>query len=76
MMEPLRSASRTAVARPAAKRGPDEPEDPAVQAQHADFDMRMDEQAELEREANVLRDMMLEQLKNDDEALKKYIAMI
>jgi hypothetical protein len=36
----------------------------------------MEERAELEREANVLRDMMLAQLKDDDEALKKYIAMI
>jgi hypothetical protein len=36
----------------------------------------MDERAELMREANALRDMMLAQLKADDEALKKYIAMI
>ncbi len=36
----------------------------------------MEERAELQREANTLRDMMLAQLKADDEALKKYIAMI
>ena len=45
-------------------------------ARQAQFDAAMDERAELEREANVLRDMMLAQLKADDEALKKYIAMI
>jgi hypothetical protein len=42
----------------------------------AAFDEVMDERAELLREANVRRDMMLAQLKADDEALKKYIAMI
>ena len=42
----------------------------------AAFDDAMDERAELLREANVRRDMMLAQLKADDEALKKYIAMI
>lgn len=40
------------------------------------FDDLMEERAEIEREANALRDMMLAQLKADDEALKKYIAMI
>jgi hypothetical protein len=40
------------------------------------FDETMDERAELLREANARRDMMLAQLKADDEALKKYIAMI
>ncbi len=66
--------SRTAVratARAAAKPASDE-----VAAQQAQFDERMQTQAELQREANVLRDMMLAQLKADDEALKKYIAMI
>jgi hypothetical protein len=52
------------------------PKSDAVQAQQAQFDEDMEERAELEREANVLRDMMLAQLKDDDEALKKYIAMI
>lgn len=45
-------------------------------AMQAAFDDAMDERAELLREANVRRDMMLAQLKADDEALKKYIAMI
>lgn len=52
------------------------PASDAVAAQQTQFDEEMEERAELEREANVLRDMMLEQLKADDEALKKYIAMI
>jgi hypothetical protein len=45
-------------------------------ARHQAFDLEMDERAELLREAGVRRDMMLAQLKADDEALKKYIAMI
>jgi hypothetical protein len=48
----------------------------AVSAQQQQFDEEMEERAELQREANVLRDMMLEQLKADDDALKKFIAMI
>jgi hypothetical protein len=71
MIDRTKMASRTP-ARAAAK----PPADQAVAAQQAQFDQTMEERAELEREANVLRDMMLEQLKNDDEALKKYIAMI
>lgn len=47
-----------------------------VQRAQAQFDDMEEERAELLREANVLRDMMLAQLKADDEALKKYIAMI
>lgn len=40
------------------------------------FDETMDQRTELLREANIRRDIMLAQLKADDEALKKYIAMI
>ena len=71
-MEPLSRQPRAAATRPAAKPA----QNHAVDAQHGDFDDAMAERAELLREANILRDMMLEQLKNDDEALKKYIAMI
>jgi hypothetical protein len=63
---PVRAPARTAKT----------PASQAVAAQQAQFDRVMEERAELEREANVLRDMMLAQLKADDEALKKYIAMI
>jgi hypothetical protein len=71
MIDRTRMAARTATTR-AAKT----PKSEAVAAQQAQFDEEMEERAELEREANVLRDMMLAQLKADDEALKKYIAMI
>lgn len=64
--QPVRAPSRTVKA----------PASQAVAAQQAQFDRVMEERAELEREANVLRDIMLAQLKADDEALKKYIAMI
>ncbi len=43
-----------------------------MQAQSEAFDEMMHEKSE----ANARRDMMLAQLKADDEALKKYIAMI
>ncbi len=41
-----------------------------------EFDETQAERAELLREANVLRDMALEQQKRDDEILKKWIALI
>jgi hypothetical protein len=52
------------------------PSSDAVAAQQTQFDEQMEERAELLREANAMRDMMLAQLKDDDETLKKYIAMI
>lgn len=67
---------RTKTAARAATRAAKAPAGDAVAAQQTQFDEEMEERAELQREANVLRDMMLEQLKADDEALKKYIAMI
>jgi hypothetical protein len=67
-----RSKLRTAATRSSAKT----PQSEQVQAQQAQFDQDMEERAELMREADALRDMMLAQLKADDEALKKYIAMI
>jgi hypothetical protein len=42
----------------------------------ADFNDAQATRSELLREANVLRDLALEQSKKDDEVLKKYIAMI
>jgi len=51
-------------------------EEMALARQKNKFDFEAQERAELEREYNVLRDMMLEQMKLDDEAVKKYIAMI
>ena len=60
---------------PARQIGPRQPSS-RLSARHQTFDAEMDERAELLREAGVRRDMMLAQLKADDEALKKYIAMI
>lgn len=50
--------------------------DDAIEAEREAFDLRLAERAELLRESNAMRDMMLAQLKANDEALKKYIAMI
>ena len=47
-----------------------------IDRMRADFDNTQAERAELMREANVLRDMALEQQKRDDEILKKWIALI
>lgn len=67
---------KTKLAARAPARAAKAPANDAVAAQQAQFDEEMEERAELEREANVLRDMMLVQLKDDDETLKKYISMI
>ncbi len=44
--------------------------------QRARFDFDLEERAELQREANALRDMMLAQLKAEDGYLHKWIEMI
>lgn len=68
-----RTKLRTAATRPSSAKTPQSEQ---VQAQQAQFDQETEERAELMREANALRDLMLAQLKDDDEVLKKYIAMI
>lgn len=63
----------------ASSTGPDavpSPDDQALQAQQRAFDQLMLLRAEQQREANVIRDMMTEQLKRDEEVLKKWIEMI
>lgn len=76
-MEPSRPIGpRQLSTRPSASKGKPAAADEATEAQHQAFDFEMAERAELLREAGVRRDMMLAQLKADDEALKKYIAMI
>jgi len=76
-MEPTRQAGpRQSSPRPSVSKGKAAAPDEATDAQHQAFDFEMAERAELLREAGVRRDMMLAQLKADDEALKKYIAMI
>ncbi len=42
----------------------------------SDFDNAQANHAELLRESNVLRDMMLEQMKHEDEIVKKFISWI
>ena len=85
MIDSVNRSSRSAQSRTAAASSPGDSDhaDPQIAAQqealakqHQAFDFAMAERAELMREADVMRDMMLEQLKNDEEALKKYIAMI
>lgn len=52
------------------------PEDQALEEQREAFDQITRVQAELERETNALRDLAMEQVKHDDELLKKWIALI
>ena len=61
----------------------DDKVDPASQAQeHAiaaerqAFDIEMEQQAELERERQALEQLMLMQLKDEDEIMKKFIELI
>jgi hypothetical protein len=65
------AALELAVARRGASTG-----DPDLDAQIAAFDRATQLQAESQRQMNVLRDMMMEQRKRDEENLKKWIAMI
>ena len=51
-------------------------EQAAFLAQQAAFDFQMQQKTELQREANALRDLQIEQMKRDDEIVKKLIAMI
>jgi len=78
VIEPTRLPPRHTTVRGPAKPAADaDPQaDDAIDAEREAFDFRLAERAELLRESNALRDMMLAQLKADDEALKKYIAMI
>ena len=48
----------------------------AIAAQRAQFDFVLEERAELAREFNELRLLEMEQLKQDDDIVKKWIAMI
>ena len=52
------------------------PEEAALFAREQAFDMQLRLRAEMERESNALRDLFQEQMKQDDEFLKKCIAMI
>jgi hypothetical protein len=80
---PIRSDRTAAAPRPllAAPRGaagddltPDQQDQLA--AQHAAFDFDVAERAELLRERAALAALVLEDLKNEDEIMKKFIALI
>ncbi len=60
----------------AARRGTTTTGDPELDAKIAAFDRASQLQAEAQREMNVLREMMMEQRKKDDENLKAWIRMI
>jgi hypothetical protein len=47
-----------------------------IAAQHAAFDFNAAEKAELQREHDVLQALLMEELKNEDEIVKKWIALI
>ena len=47
-----------------------------IAAQHAAFDFDIAERAELLREGEALQALLMEQLKNEDEIMKKWIALI
>jgi hypothetical protein len=48
----------------------------ALLAQQAAFDRMMQERAELQREANALRDLAMEQVKKDDALMGAWIKLI
>jgi hypothetical protein len=73
-------ASRSVMptARGAAEASDDLTDDQKAQlaAQHAAFDFEIAERAELLREHEALQALLMEQLKNEDEIMKKWIALI
>lgn len=76
------SAGRGALAAPRGSTGAsstsDVPPDQQAQlaARHAAFDYNAAERAEIEREHEALQAMLLAWLKNEDEIMKKWIALI
>jgi hypothetical protein len=63
-------------AHPAHPAAPAGPEDIALLEQRAAFDRMMQERAELQREANALRDLAMEQVKKDDALMGAWIKLI
>jgi hypothetical protein len=73
------TAVRAAAARPAAGAPPSDltaEQQAQVAAQHAAFDFQAAESGEMLREHEALQALMMEQLKNEDEIMKKWIALI
>ncbi len=75
---PSRPLAAAPKSHPAAKDAADDatPFDDALLEHEQTFDLVVKLRAENEREANVLRDMAMAQLKKDDENMKKWIALI
>lgn len=70
------ASSRRVIALAAKQNEVDQETQARLDRMRVEFDETQAERAELLREANVLRDMALEQQKRDDEILKKWIALI
>jgi hypothetical protein len=71
--------AETTAPRPAPKSADDDltPDQHAeIAAQHAAFDFDAAENAELQREHDLLQALLMEELKNEDEIVKKWIALI
>ena len=68
--------SHAATAHPVHGTPPVGPEDVALLAQQAAFDRMMQLRAELQREANALRDLAMEQVKRDDSVMSQWIKLI
>jgi hypothetical protein len=69
------AGDRVPLALPVAHRAPAS-DDPAVAQQAQAFDTAVRLRSEAEREMNALRELSMEQIKRDDELLKKWIALI
>lgn len=67
---------RIAAAVVAAQGSADASDEAAALQQRLQFDTVLRQRAELDRELNALRELSLEQVKRDDEVLKKWIALI
>jgi hypothetical protein len=72
-------AESTTANRPAAKSPEDDltpDQQSQIAAQHAAFNFQAAEDAELQREHDLLQALLMEELKNEDEIVKKWIALI
>ena len=73
---PSRSAAASRSAASAAANDLTPAEQAELDAQHQAFDFEVAERAELLREHEALQALLMEQLKNEDEIMKKWIALI
>ena len=69
-------AEKIAAAVVAAQSSAEGTDETAALQQRMQFDTVLRQRAELDRELNALRDLSMEQVKRDDELLKKWIALI